>query len=201
MSFAAQHPALPQFGEPMTLEQWAALPEDEPGELVDGRLEEEEVPDLVHELVVAWLIRVIGNWLGQKGFVFGSDAKYAVRANRGRKPDVAVYLDPDGSRLPRYGVVRVPPDIAVEVVSPTPRDERRDRIEKMDEYAAFGVRFYWILDPGLQSLEIFELAGGRYARAARATEGRMESVPGCAGLIIDLDELWNQLSRLGPPEE
>jgi Uma2 family endonuclease len=197
MSFASQHPALPQFGEPMTLDEWAAMPEDEPGELVDGRLEEEEVPDLVHERSVAWLIRVLDTWLGRGGFVFGSEAKYVVRPNRGRKPDVTVYLDPDGSRLPRRGVVRVPPDIVVEIVSPTPRDERRDRIEKMDEYAAFGVRFYWILDPGLQALEIFELAGGRYARAARATEGRMESVPGCAGLILDLDELWNDLSRLG----
>lgn len=44
----------------------------------------------------------------------------------------------------------------------------------MDEYAAFGVRFYWILDPGLQSLVVFELLGVRYARVARATEGRME---------------------------
>jgi Uma2 family endonuclease len=199
MSFASQHPALPQLGEPMTLDQWAALPEDEPGELVDGRLEEEEGPNLVHETVVAWLIWVFKNWLGQGGWVFGSEAKYAVRANRGRKPDVTVYLGGDGSRLPRDGIVRVPPDIAVEVVSPSPRDERRDRIEKMDEYAAFGVRFYWILDPGLQSLEIFELTGGRYAREARATEGRLESVPGCAGLTIDLDDLWNDLSRLGPP--
>lgn len=185
----------------MTLEQWAALSEDEPGELFDGRLEEEEAPALVHERAVAWLIRVLDNWLGLRGFVFGSDAKYVVRPNRGRKPDVTVYLTADGSRLPRHGIVRVPPDIAVEVVSPSPRDERRDRIEKMDEYAAFGVRFYWILDPGLQSLEIFELVDGRYARAARATEGRMESVPGCDGLTIDLDELWNDLSRLGPPEE
>jgi Uma2 family endonuclease len=201
MSFPSQHPALPQLGRPMTLDEWAAMPEDEPGELVDGRLEEEEAPDLLHEVVVSSLIHVLQNWLGRNGFVFGSGAKYAIRANGGRKPDVAVYLNPDGSRLPRYGVVRVPPDIAVEVVSSTPRDERRDRIEKMDEYAVFGVRFYWILDPGLQSLEVFELAGGRYARAARATEGRMESVPGCAGLTIDLDELWADLSRLGPPEE
>jgi Uma2 family endonuclease len=201
MSFASEHPALPQLGEPMTLEQWAALPENEAGELVDGRLEEEEVPDAVHETVVAWLIWVFKNWLGRTGFVFGPDLKYAVRGNRGRKPDVTVFLTADGSRLPRHGIVRVPPDIAVEVVSPSPRDERRDRIEKMDEYAAFGVRFYWILDPGLQSLEIFELVDGRYARAARATEGRRESVPGCAGLTVDLDELWNDLSRLGPPEE
>jgi len=177
------------------------MPEDEPGELVDGRLEAEEVPDLVHEMVVSWLIQVLGRWLGQGGFVFGSEAKYAVRPNRGRKPDVAAYLDPDLSRLPKYGIVRVPPDIVVEVVSSTPRDERRDRIEKMDEYAAFGVRFYWILDPGLQSLEIFELTSGRYARATRATEGRMESIPGCEGLTIDLDNLWNEISRLGPPQE
>lgn len=30
----------------MTFEEWAAMPEDEPGELVDGRIEKEEVPDL-----------------------------------------------------------------------------------------------------------------------------------------------------------
>jgi Uma2 family endonuclease len=182
----------------MTLDEWAAMDEDESGELVDGRLEEEEVPNLVHELVVAWLIRVLGNWLGRGGFVFGSDAKYAVRPNRGRKPDVAVYLAPDGSRLPRQGIVRVPPDIVIEVVSPSPRDERRDRIEKMDEYAAFGVRFYWIVDPSLQSLEIFELTAGRYARAARATEGRLDSVPGCPALALELDDLWSEVSRLGP---
>lgn len=183
----------------MTLEDWAAMDEDEPGELVDGRLEEEEVPDLIHELVVAWLIQVFGNWLGETGFVFGSEGKYAVRSNRGRKPDVAVYLHPETRRPPARGIVRVPPDIVVEVVSSSPRDERRDRIEKMDEYAVFGVSWYWIVDPSLQSLEIFELIDNRYARAARATEGRLEVVPGCSGLQLDLDRIWGRISRLDAP--
>ena len=39
--------------EPMTLEQWADMDEDEPGELVDGALVEEEVPTILHEAVVA----------------------------------------------------------------------------------------------------------------------------------------------------
>lgn len=177
------------------------MDEDAPGELVDGRLEEEEVPDLIHELVVTWLSHVLRVWLGRTGFVFGSDGKYAVRPDRGRKPDVTVYLHPETRRPPARGIVHVPPDIAVEVVSPSPRDERRDRIEKMDEYASFGVSWYWILDPSLQSLEIFELIGERYARAARATEGRMESVPGCDGLQLDLDEIWSEIARLeGPPQ-
>ena len=196
MSSTPLHPALPQLGRPMTFEEWAAMDEDEPGELVDGRLEEEEVPDLIHELVVSWLIHVLRGWLGQRGFVFSSDGKYKVRSDRGRKPDVAVYLHPESRRPPARGIVGVPPDIVVEVISPSPRDERRDRIEKMDEYAAFGVPWYWIIDPRLQSLEIFELIDGRYARTACATEGRLEVVPGCSGLQLELDALWEEISRL-----
>src|SRR5688572_1139871 len=52
---------------PMSVEQWAALDEDEPGELVDGHLEEEEVPTWAHELVVSWLIRVLGGWIVPRG--------------------------------------------------------------------------------------------------------------------------------------
>jgi Uma2 family endonuclease len=51
----------------MSVEAWAALSEDEPGELVDGHLEEEEVPTWAHELVVSWLIRVLGAWLVPRG--------------------------------------------------------------------------------------------------------------------------------------
>lgn len=177
------------------------MDEDDPGELVDGRLEEEEGPDLIHELVVTWLIHLLWDWLGEKGFVFGSDGKYAVRSDRGRKPDVTVYLHPETSRPPARGIVRVPPDIVVEVVSSSPRDERRDRIEKMDEYAAFGVSWYWIVDPSLQSLEIFELTDGRYARDARATEGRLEVVPGCSGLQLNLDEIWGRIAQLDAPRD
>ena len=198
MSTTTLHPALPQLGRLLTFEEWAAMDEDEPGELVDGRLEEEEVPDFVHEFVVSWLQHLLWSWLGHRGFVFGSDGKYAVRSDRGRKPDLSVYLQAEAKLPPGRGVARVPPDIVVEVVSPSPRDERRDRIEKMDEYAAFGVTWYWILDPSFQSLEIFELTDGRYARAARATEGRMETVPGCDGLQLDLDEIWTQIARLPP---
>lgn len=196
MSFASEQP-YPILGRTLTLEEWAAM--DEPGELVDGRLEEEEVPSAVHDIVVSWLIHVFRTWLGAHGWVFSSDLRYAIRRDRGRKPDVTVYLV--RRHIPRRGAITTPPDIAVEVVSPTPRDERRDRIEKMDEYAAFGIRFYWIFDPWLQSLEIFELTDGRYARAARATEGTMSDVPGCEGLTIDLNALWAEISELGPEQD
>ena len=118
---------------PISFAEWAALPEDEPGELVDGRLEDEEVPDVLHEAVVAWFIHQLKLWLdGRGGFVGGSEAKFAVTARRGRKPDVFAYL-PGGRMPPRRGVVRIPPDVMIEVVSPDPRVGRPVRIQKLDE--------------------------------------------------------------------
>ena len=70
-------------GELMTLEEWAAMPEDDEGELVDGVLAEEEMPDLTHETAVAWLLYTLRSWL-----------------------------------IPRRGLVRIPSDVAIEVVSP-----------------------------------------------------------------------------------
>ncbi|WP_437606890.1 hypothetical protein WMF20_39090 [Sorangium sp. So ce834] len=40
----------------LSIAVWAALPEDEPGELVDGCLVEEQVSSAAHEAAVVWLI-------------------------------------------------------------------------------------------------------------------------------------------------
>ncbi len=182
-----------------SLTEWLSLPEDEPGELVDGRLVEEEVPDFVHELVVGLLVRFFGDWVFPAGgAVGGSDAKLAVGPERGRKPDVIVYL-PGSPLPPRRGAIRVAPDVAVEVVTPTPRDIRRDRFDKVTDYAAFGIRYYWIVDPELRSVEILELGSdGRYVHAAGVTSGTIDPVPGCEGPVLDVDELWATVDRLAP---
>jgi Uma2 family endonuclease len=97
--------------------------------------------------------------------------------------------------------MRRPADVMIEVVSPSPSDVRRDRLVKRAEYAAFGVRWYWLLDPAVRTLEIFELGpDGRYVVVLGAGSGRVEAVPGCDGLALDLDELWGELDSLGDQE-
>jgi Uma2 family endonuclease len=184
-------------GVELSLDDWIALPEDEPGELVDGQLVEEEVPSYVHEFLVVLLARLLGDWaIPRGGLVAGSDAKFVVGPDRGRKPDLTVYF-PESRFPPAHGAVSVPPDVAVEIVSPTPRDGRRDRVEKITEYAAFGIRYYWLVDPQMRSLEVLELgADGRYAHAVGQSAGVVEDVPGCAGLTVDLDALWGEVERL-----
>ncbi len=181
----------------MSLDEWAALAPVERGELVAGVLREEEVPDALHELAVSWLVFLFRSWLKRDGFVFASELKVQVSADTGRKPDLTVIL-PGGQRPAKHGPLTVAPDLVVEVVTPTPRDERRDRVEKMGEYEAKGIRWYWLLDPALGTLEIFELnAQSKYTRVIAATAGQVAVVPGCPGLVVDLDELWAELERLG----
>ncbi|HEX3760899.1 MAG TPA: Uma2 family endonuclease [Kofleriaceae bacterium] len=183
----------------MTVHEWAAMPEDEPGELCDGVLVEEEVADLTHETAVLWLGVLLRTWVvALGGFAFASEVKYALSNIRGRKPDLGVFF-PGRPALPRRGVVAIPPDIAVEIVSPGAADQRRDRIAKLADHAAFGVRFYWMLDPAAHTFEILELgADGRYVHVLGASEGKLLQVPGCAGLALDLDELWREIDRLAP---
>jgi len=183
--------------EEMTLEAWADLDEDEPGELVSGRLEEEEMTSILHELVVAFLFRVLSAWAyANGGWAFGSELKLAVSPTRGRKPDISVYLK--GARMSgkRASIARTPPSITIEVLSPRPRDGRRDRVDKRSEYARFGVKYYWLVDPELQVIEIFELGSDeRYTLTLSASAGA-HPVPGCEGLTLDLDALWTEVDRL-----
>jgi Uma2 family endonuclease len=180
----------------MTLEEWAAMDEDEPGELVDGRLVEEEVARNLHEAAVSWTIGTLRTWAKPRGArVFGSEHKLGVSPGQGRKPDVSMYAA--GTRLRAdAGLSRTPPHVVVEVLSPTPRDVHRDRVDKLKEYARFGVPYYWLLDPRTRLLEILELgADGRYTIALSASSGTV-AAPGCEGLTLDLGDLWAEVDEL-----
>jgi Uma2 family endonuclease len=181
----------------MTLAEWAALEDDVEGELVDGVLVDEETPTDVHELAVAWLLAELTRWvLPRGGYAFGSGRKLAVGRRRGRKADVSVHLPGAPPLDPHASLVTAPPGIVVEVISPRPRDIRRDRIAKSAEYARFGVAWYWLVDPAVRSLDVYELGrGGRYTLARSAGDGRRR-IPGCRGLTLDLDALWKVLARL-----
>ena len=178
----------------MSLGEWADLDPEIDGELVDGALEAEEMPSIIHETIVAFILGLLRTWLVPRGgFALGSEVKLAVSSRRGRKADVVAYLP--GAPRPggRDKLVRVPPTILVEVITDTPRDARRDRIEKAAEYAAFGVRYYWLVDPEARTLEVFERTRSKkWSRTVAAATGKVQ-VPGCGGLTLDLDKMWREV--------
>lgn len=178
-----------------TLQDWESLEEDDDRELVEGRLEESEMPDVVHETVLRRLLVWLDAYFSVRGgAVFGAGLKFAVLPSRGRIPDLSAFRNPP----PRQrGALRSPPDLIVEIVSHSPSDQRRDRIAKVTEYAQFGAVCYCIVDPDARIIEVYQLHERHYVRVAGGSDGVL-AIAGFDGLSIDLDALWAEVDRIPP---
>lgn len=147
----------------MTADDLWAMPEV-PGkrfELVDGELVEVPGAGAVHNLIVRLLARLLDEFmLGQDlGVVCTDGTSYVLRRqpDQVRIPDVSFV---SWERVPETGVPvgywPMPPDLAVEIVSP--EDRATEVREKAHDYVAAGVRAVWILWPHDRSVTVY--AGG-----------------------------------------
>ena len=182
----------------MTVEDWGELDDKDWRELVDGVLEEPEMASALHDTVIAWLIALLYPYFAKrKGFVASAGPRLVIRADRGRIADVMCWSAKHKPEM--HGLVRTPPDVVVEIITPRPRDIRRDRIDKLADYAEMGCRQYWLVDPKLRTFEIWQLdSSGRYERVAAAARGKLRA-PSHPGLVIDVGALWNEVDRLEAP--
>jgi Uma2 family endonuclease len=176
---------------PYTWNDFVALDEDDPRELIDGELVEVEVPGLKHETIVAALCFFLRMWAeaGRGGQVVASGFKIRVSERRGVMPDVQFYRR--GNEVPldqESGLVRGRPDLVVEVVSPS--SQRYDRVTKLRWYARLGIPEYWLVDGASKTVERLVLRDGTYAIAASLAEDETFLPESFEGLEIPLSKLW-----------
>lgn len=137
--------------ELVTAEELERFPSDDNRyELVEGRLVRMSPVGWDHARVVARLLRLIGNHLGDPVEARGAavtELGFTLASNPDtvRAPDVA-FIRPE--RLPRRGMrgfFHGPPDMAIEVLSP--EDRPVDVRHKVEEYLACGVPLVVVVDP------------------------------------------------------
>ena len=130
--------------------------EDRLCELVDGVLVEKTM-GYYESYIAATLIRLIGNFVVEHdlGIVAGADGMMRLAPGLVRIPDVSFvsWEKLPGRRLPRQAIPDLVPDLAVEVLSEgnTPREMAR----KLDEYFSLGVRLVWLVNPMIESIEVY----------------------------------------------
>lgn len=135
---------------PVTPEELLVLPDGKLFELVDGELLEKNV-SFLSSFVGATLGRLLGQFVVEQslGYVLGPDCGYrCIPHDSGlvRKPDVSfissnrISADEIGD-----GWARIPPDLAIEVVSPNDVAEELNR--KLDDYSEAGVPLVWVVYP------------------------------------------------------
>jgi Uma2 family endonuclease len=143
-----------------TPEDLLALPDGERFELVDGRLVETKMGTEAGG-IAGNIIGLLFIWNRQAkyGWVLSAEASYQCfgdEADRVRRPDVSFIRTERLPGLPR-GHTRIPPDLAVEVVSPN--DLYSEVREKVEEYLVAGVRLIWIVAPDTRSIEVVRADG------------------------------------------
>ena len=73
-----------------------------------------------------------------------------------RVPDLAVFQV--AAMVQKDGCIHSAPHLLVEVLSPS--NTRRDREEKLADYASLGVPEVWVISPEARTVEVLQLADG-----------------------------------------
>lgn len=179
---------------PLTYDDLRDMPDDgQRYEIIGGELVVTPAPSMGHQLVSGSLYDLLRHYART---VNGGKVVYAPFDVRLSPHDVVepdlVFLSAARPRVPNEdNSIDYPPDLVVEVISPSSR--RSDRVAKMALYARAGVPEYWIADPVERSLVINLLQGDTYVSVAPDADGWLTS-PTLAGLRVDPVEVFSELN-------
>ena len=158
-------------------------------ELYDGEVFVVPAPLPRHQVVQHLIADMLRDFAAEHGgFAVASPIDIVFSDYDVLQPDVVFFSPARAHLVDLDRVIRNPPDLCVEVLSPTTQD--RDRGPKMQMFARFGVPEYWIVDSRLRRIEVYRLEREAYALLVDLTgEGVVES-PTIAGLVFSLAGLF-----------
>jgi Uma2 family endonuclease len=175
----------------MTARQFLELGEDPPGvrlELVDGEVAVSPSPVPAHGYVVIKLAALLVQHVTEHGLGrIYPDVNTIFGEHDVRRPDL-LYFSTDRLHLIGKKAMEGPPDLCVEVISPS--SGTIDRRDKFKQYAKGGVAFYWIVDPKRKTIEAFELSRDRYRSVGQGENADVVRLPPFPKLAIPLGEIW-----------
>jgi Uma2 family endonuclease len=112
----------------------------------------------------------------------------------GRNPDVAVVL----KGTPKNTRGRRPPSLAVEVVSAS--SETRDYVTKREEYLAYGLLEYWVVDPKAKKVTVLLRDGPAWVERVLQGDQPIESLV-LPGFGVPVSDLWRDAEGDGEEPE
>lgn len=166
------------------------LPEGERVELIRGRFIMSPSPTSLHQIVLLRLARTLerAEEVGE-GLILISPMDVILSDDTILQPDLLYVAkarrDIVGSR------VKGAPDLVIEILSSD--GDRRDRTEKLDLYAKYGVAEYWIVDPASQVIDFLFLDQGRYVLLQPSNDHYQS--PRLPEVQIDLAAFWAEVDR------
>jgi Uma2 family endonuclease len=160
-------------------------------ELYDGEVIVVPAPVPRHQVVALRIGRLLLDYAERVGgLALISPVDVVLTEHDVVQPDVVFFQAERRQLIKMWEAARVPPDLAVEVLSRS--TERRDRGRKMELLARSGVPEYWIVDPAENVLEVYRLQGNSYVLAAVCRETDRVDSPTLPGLSFDARRVFEE---------
>jgi|ERR1043165_1361309 Uma2 family endonuclease len=155
-------PCVPPTDRLVSGEELLQHPEWGPCELIRGKLVPVCRPNKVHGVLmseISWELLTYTKQYGTGLVVSGDSGVYLERdPDTVRGPDVYfIRRERLGETPLQPTFLEVPPDLCVEIVSPS--DRWSDIEEKVRQYLAIQVKFVWVIDPAWQRARVYRLDG------------------------------------------
>jgi Uma2 family endonuclease len=104
------------------------------------------------------------------------------------QPDLVIVCDKH--KLDEKGC-KGTPDLIIEVLSPS--TAKKDRVMKFNLYERAGVKYYWIVDPLNETLEVYALKGTRFQIEGVYGKADQVAVSLIEDLTIDLEDVFREI--------
>lgn len=174
-----------------TYEDYCLLPEDRRYELIGGEFFLVPSPNVFHQRIAANLEAILRNFVQEHDLGEILDAPLDVVLSSGDvvQPDI-MYISRARSGIVADANIQGAPDLVVEVLSPSTTE--KDRTIKKKLYTRYGVRELWLVSPGGQTVEIFNLESAPEGEPRLYTRIARETVTSevLKGLQVDLQEVF-----------
>lgn len=184
--------AVIQLARPLTYNDLVNMPDDRNRyEIINGELLVSPSPKRGHQEVALAILELVAPHVRTRdlGRMYFAPVDVRLGVNDIVEPDL-LFIRKD--RLDIYqesGVVEGPPDLVVEIISPS--SSSIDTIRKAALYARAGVLEYWLVDPDKRTFRLLALREGVYEDAG-PQKGRFHSSV-LDGLVIDPSPLFANL--------
>jgi Uma2 family endonuclease len=145
----------------VTYEEWLRMPEvqDATEEVVNGEIRIMPPAKWKHQRIIELMAGALRNQLGIERYSIATGSfGLIIRKSplTSRVPDVAVFEL--ATLVEQDGYIYSAPQLLVEVLSPS--NNRREREEKLGDYATLGVPEVWVISPEARTVEILYLDNG-----------------------------------------
>ncbi len=147
-----------------------------------------------HSDCVGRLLTLLRSYVLQKGLGFVGFEKILVQFTRNDyEPDICFFERDKSQSFTGEQMFFPPPDFVAEVLSPSTAGV--DRNIKFQDYAAHGVKEYWIVDPDKEVLEQYLLSGTAFELAQKSASGTVKS-PVIKGFEVPVRAIFDDNENL-----